>query len=123
MGRKPDRIPKQTVTVRLEEATHELGICEGVETALSWSAVTEMPTWATLGKNFSSVTLPQLPYAATIWLGLDGDDESRDGGVDAAKAFHAQGRKVIIDQAPEGSDWNDQFLANGAIKRVEYADV
>ncbi len=92
--------------VRLAPASELLGLAEGIETALSASALFGVPCWATLGtERFQRITLPA--SIDRIILFLDNDAAGRRAEV-LARA-HFQQVAVIDARYPErpGADWND----------------
>ena len=92
--------------VRLALAGRELGICEGIESALSFQQATGISTWAALSvPGVRSLVLPE--EISTVVLGPDGDDPGDGAAVEAAKRFVREGRKVRIARPPHGMDWND----------------
>ena len=92
--------------VRLALAGRELGICEGIESALSFQQATGISTWAALSvPGVRSLVLPE--EISTVVLGPDGDDPGDGAAVEAAKRFVREGRKVRIARPPRGMDWND----------------
>jgi putative DNA primase/helicase len=92
--------------VRLAPASNVLGLAEGIETALSASALFGLPCWATLGtERFQRIALPASIHR--IILFLDNDAAGRRAEV-LARA-HFQHLPVLEARYPErpGEDWND----------------
>src|SRR5262249_19675593 len=95
--------------VRLTEPTgDELGLAEGVITALSATQLFSVPCWATLGsKRLDAV---QLPVAITrVHIFADNDDSGREGAQKAiARYCHREFRHVTVHWPDdEFNDWND----------------
>jgi putative DNA primase/helicase len=80
-------------------------LAEGIETALSATALFGLPCWATLGtERFRLIELP--PEATEVVLFLDND---RGGRRAEALAREALARRVVGVRYPDrpGADWND----------------
>ena len=94
--------------VRLAPAAHELGVAEGIETALSVQTYAHMPCWAALSAHgLAEIELPEMVQAVHIW----GDHDAT--GIQAANALALrllrQGREVTIRIPDEpGTDWADR---------------
>lgn len=96
--------------VRLGGIAPRLGLAEGIETALSASALFGIPCWATLGtERFRLVALP--PEVAELLLFLDNDPGGRRA---EALARQAHGHLPIEARYPRksGADWNDVLRAS-----------
>jgi hypothetical protein len=96
-------------TVRLGGAARRMGLAEGIETALSASAMFGVPCWATLGtERFRLVALPE--EVEELVLFLDHDAGGRRAEALARAAF---GRLRIEARYParRGADWNDVLRA------------
>lgn len=92
--------------VRLGGSAPRLGLAEGIETALSATALLGVPCWATLGtERFRMVALP--PEVRELVLFLDHDSGGRRAEQLAREAFAHIAR--IETHVPEqvGQDWND----------------
>jgi len=91
-----------------------IGLCEGVETSLSFAKIHGVPTWAALSaggiKGFSP------PHGIKkIIIGADSDD--RGVSLDSARALAERLNRrcdVIIMGAPTGCDWNDVLRSNAS---------
>ncbi|WP_243451127.1 toprim domain-containing protein [Sphingosinicella sp. CPCC 101087] len=95
--------------VRLGGVASRLGLAEGIETALSASALFGLPCWATLGtERFRLVALP--PAVTELVLFLDHDAGGRRAEALARKVF---GHLVVEVRYPRrpGADWNDVLRA------------
>ena len=96
--------------VRLGGPGPKLGLAEGIETALSATALFGLPCWATLGtERFALVAIP--PTVTELMLFLDNDPGGRraealaraaNPGIPAIEALYP-------DRA--GDDWNDVLMA------------
>ncbi|TVV72763.1 DUF7146 domain-containing protein [Sphingomonas solaris] len=92
--------------VRLAPASDLLGLAEGIETALSASALFGVPCWAALGtERFQRITLPA--SIDRIILFLDNDAGGRRAEVLARE--HLRHMPMLEARYPErpGEDWND----------------
>jgi hypothetical protein len=98
--------------VRLGGLGPQLGLAEGIETALSASSLFKIPCWATLGaERFGSVSIPA--DVERLILFLDRDSGGRSAEALARKAF---GRDLQIEALyPDrrGEDWNDVLSRRG----------
>lgn len=97
-------------TVRLGGVAARLGLAEGIETALSASALFGVPCWATLGtERFGLIELPS--GVAELLLFLDHDAGGRRAETLARTAF--SGVVAIETCMPRrpGFDWNDVLMA------------
>lgn len=98
--------------VRLGGVAPRLGLAEGIETALSASALFGVPCWATLGtERFALISLPQ--EIEQLLLFLDHDAGGRRAEELAREAF--RGIRQIEAHYPRrpGDDWNDVLRAHG----------
>ena len=89
-----------------------LGLAEGIESALSATALTGVTCWATLGnERFGLVAIPD--SVCELHLFLD-DDAGGDLARDRAIAAYARDDRVIVEHRPVGghSDWNDALRAD-----------
>ncbi|OZA18149.1 MAG: hypothetical protein B7X90_12615 [Novosphingobium sp. 17-62-19] len=92
------------------KVTGQLGLAEGIESALSASKLFGVPCWATLGnERFGSVSIPD--SVTELHLFIDADH----GGKLAekrARAAHARvGRRILTRPPPiSGQDWNDVLM-------------
>ena len=91
--------------VRLSTVHDDLAVAEGVETALSFAALTGRPTWSCL--STAGLKAFERPSGIrTLTIAADGDDAGIDAATDLAARAH-QHCDVIISPAPGGMDWND----------------
>lgn len=97
--------------VRLGRPGRTLGLAEGIETALSASALFDVPCWATLGtERFGRVSLPA--GVEQLLLFLDHDDGGRRAEQLARQAFDRIVRIASHYPQRSGEDWNDVLLAS-----------
>lgn len=91
--------------VRLAPYGGELAVAEGIETALSYAAMTGMATWACLSTSgLFSFEIP--PGVDQLTIAADGDEAGLKAADGLAK--RAQRRSgVYVIPAPAGTDWND----------------
>lgn len=83
----------------------ELGVSEGLETALAYRQLTGTPTWAALSTAGLKRFQPPAGIARLV-IAADGDK----AGVEAARGLAervAQRLPAVVMPAPEGTDWND----------------
>jgi len=97
--------------VRLGGIAPRLGLAEGIETALSATALSGVPCWATLGtERFRLVALP--PGVGELVLFLDHDAGGRRAERLAREAFgHIARIEACYPERP-GDDWNDVLRAS-----------
>lgn len=100
--------------IRLGEyvAGGPLGIAEGIETAMSASALYQMPVWAAIN---SAILKKWMPPEGCTEVAVFGDNDPKFGGQAAAWALAhrlaIKGVEVTV-RIPEraGTDWNDVYL-------------
>ncbi|MBS1991699.1 MAG: toprim domain-containing protein [Cyanobacteria bacterium SZAS LIN-3] len=101
--------------IRLGPVDKVVAIAEGIETALSYSQLTGVPTWASgYAGGIPTVWLP--PSVETVHICIDNDD----AGMKAATALEArllsEGKQVIKKPLPsawtarKGADWNNVIM-------------
>ena len=89
-------------------ASGNLAVAEGVETALAFHKLTGTPTWAATSAGGLRSFVPP-PGIKRLIIAADSDD--RGEGLAAARALAERARsrvEVVIMPAPEGTDWCDQ---------------
>ena len=108
-------MPRKTIgalgwgAVRLGAAGRELGLAEGVETALSAMQLTGIPCWACIGAaRMQRVWIPD----EVEDLHLFGDADEAGRAAVQRTAYHHHHRNVI-ERFPDGGfkDWNDALIA------------
>lgn len=106
-----------TGAVRLAPAADgHLGLAEGIETALSATALFGIPCWATLGnERFGLVSIPESVRELHVFLDHDAGGQLAEK---RARRAYAQGDRRIVIHVPAsaGFDWNDELLARHAEK-------
>jgi putative DNA primase/helicase len=91
--------------VRLGGRAARLGLAEGIETALSATALFGVPCWAALGaERFHRVLLP--PEVEELLLFIDNDAAGRRAERLARETFRHLPVEVHVPARP-GDDWND----------------
>lgn len=97
--------------VRLGGIVARLGLAEGIETALSATALFGVPCWATLGtERFRRIALPS--DTRELLLFLDHDAGGRRAERLAREAFaHVPHIETHVPERP-GDDWNDVLRAS-----------
>ena len=115
-GKAPLNSPKMalgplgTGAVRLARAEKELGLAEGIETALSAMQLFDVPCWAALGSRLDRVSLPDVVQHVVLYA--DNGEPGRRAANKAVEAFTGQGRRVTLRLPPDGyGDWNDALVA------------
>ena len=104
-----------TGAVRLGGSASRLGLAEGIETALSATALFGLPCWATLGtERFRLVALP--PQVTELLLFLDHDAGGRRAEALARETFAHLSVEAHYPHR-EGADWND--VLRGARRRPQ----
>src|SRR5690606_42077994 len=96
----------------LHDALPIFGLAEGLETALSASALFGVPCWATLGtERFRLIALPAEVTGLVLFL-----DNDRGGRRAEALARDAFAHLAIEARYPRcaGADWNDVLVAQRA---------
>lgn len=85
----------------------QLGLAEGIESAMSAYALTGVPTWATLGnERFGLVAIPE--SVTELHLFVDHDDGGNLASERGVAAYSAEGRIIRVRRpSTVGSDWND----------------
>jgi putative DNA primase/helicase len=92
--------------VRLGGISARLGLAEGIETALSATALFGVPCWATLGtERFGRIALP--PEVCELVLFLDHDCGGRRAERLARETFGHIPRLKALYPERAGEDWND----------------
>lgn len=96
--------------VRFGGIAPTLGLAEGIETALSATALFGLPCWAALGtERFGLVALP--PQSKKLMLFLDHDPGGRRAEALAREAFRHIPRITAHYPPRPGDDWNDVLRA------------
>ena len=102
--------PLGSGAVRLARAAKNLGLAEGIETALSAMQLFGVPCWAALGSRLDRVSLPDAVRRVVIYA--DNGEAGLQAANKAIEAFTGQGRKVTLRLPPDGyGDWNDALKA------------
>lgn len=102
--------------VVLSPAKDVLGLAEGVETALSASALLGIPVWATLGaERFDRIEVPE--QVSRLFLLADNDRAGRRAVERALERYARPGREIEILWPPAPFiDWNDLLRAGGKVE-------
>jgi len=104
-------------SVQLAPAGAELGLAEGVETALSAIALFGLPVWAACGSRQVDVQLPRMVRRLVLFA--DHDAPGIEATETARARFEGLGMKVEISM-PEtpGDDWNDVLVRSHRERRI-----
>jgi hypothetical protein len=98
--------------VRLGGTGRRLGLAEGIETALSATALFGVPCWAALGvERFARLALPA--EVEQLLLFLDHDPGGRRAEMLAREAFAQVAHIEAHYPARPGDDWNDVLRRSG----------
>lgn len=104
-------------SIRLYAPGEELALAEGIETALSYSQLFNVPSWACLnGWGLSNLVIPA--GVTTLHICQDNDDAGRKATIELSERAKSKGLKVIVNQLPaclqsnKGADWNDVLRKN-----------
>ena len=105
--------PVETVSggaVRLFAAAEEMGVAEGIETALSAHKLYKVPTWAALtaGGMESFVPPPECKHL-TIFADNDASYTGHAAAYALAKRLTSKGVECLV-MLPDRGDWNDVLL-------------
>lgn len=124
---KPKRVMPGTIakgaSVRLTGPAGELGIAEGIETALSATALTGVPCWAALN---SAMLMQWEPPAETRHVVVFGDNDGNFAGQSAAYALArrvASASRTVEVRIPDqtDTDWNDVLARRKAEREGDAA--
>ena len=93
--------------IKLGEPSTTLGICEGVETALSIrEAGINFPVWSAISAStMHDIKIPKAVKEVIIFP--DGDKAGESAAINRAERFFREGRMVRIARPPKGKDFND----------------
>jgi hypothetical protein len=88
-----------------------LGLAEGIESALSAGALTQIPCWATLGnERFGLVSVPE--SVTELHLFVDNDAGGDLAAQRGTEAYAREGRQIVLRRpSRRGTDWNDELIA------------
>ena len=96
--------------VRLARAGVVLGLCEGIETALSAMQMFNIPICAALGARMDRIALPD--EVRELHIFADNGEPGREAANKVAAANTR--RRVVLHFPPEGvGDWNDVLMSDG----------
>lgn len=107
----PGTLP-DNVAVRLMDHEGDIGVAEGIETALAASRLTDMPVWACISANLLAKWRPPEGVRRVM---IFGDNDAKYAGQAAAYTLAhrliCKGYEVSI-RLPDrvGSDWNDVLV-------------
>ena len=98
--------------IRLDPASPQLAIGEGIETAASAGKLAGMPAWAAVsaGNMAKAIVLP--PEVRSVLIAVDREPTGEDAAREAAARLRAEGRTVrfLMPETP-GTDANDTLMA------------
>lgn len=89
-------------------ADGELGVAEGIETALSYREMHGLPTWAALSTSGLRSFMPPVGVKRLV-IAADSDDAKGEGLAAARHLAERASRRceAVVIPAPAGLDWND----------------
>lgn len=92
-------------------ASGQLGLAEGIESAMSAYALTGIPVWATLGnERFGLVSMPE--SVTELHLFVDHDAGGELAASRALAAYARDGRTIHVRKpSSRDTDWNDELTA------------
>lgn len=94
-----------------------LAISEGIETALAFSLLSGVCTWAALSSSLMpTVWLPD--SARRIYIAADNDEAGLRAAAKLASRLLVDGRDVWINTPPTGNDWNDHLLNTRGVRHA-----
>lgn len=102
--------------IRLCDPAEEMGVAEGIETAMSATKLFQVPTWSCINSEMLSEFKPPA-IIKKLWIFGD-NDRSYAGHAAAyklAKRMAAQGIECLVSFPREYGDWNDVLMNIGAI--------
>lgn len=107
----PGQLPDGACVMLSEYTGGPLGIAEGIETAMSASAIYEMPVWSAIN---SAILAKWLPPDGCEEVAIFADNDAKYGGqmaaFTAAHRIAVRGVKVTVHVPPiVGEDWNDIY--------------
>ncbi|MEX3315699.1 toprim domain-containing protein [Sulfitobacter sp. PS-8MA] len=111
----PGELPDGACVMLSEYTGGPLGIAEGIETAMSASAIYGIPVWATIS---TAIMAKWLPPAGCDEVAIFADNDAKFGGqmaaYTAAHRMAVRGVKVTVHTPPNaGEDWNDVHMQGG----------
>lgn len=123
-GKAPVEKPKMFLgdakggAIRLDAATDELILCEGLEDGLSLWLILNKPVWVAGNARFlESIIPPLLPLANKIYIAQDNDKAGRESTESLGNRLYAEGRIVKILTPPQPyKDFNQIIQDNKHIE-------
>lgn len=98
--------------IRLMPMAEEMGIAEGIETALAASALFRIPVWACVNEALLAAFEPP-PSVKTLWVFGDSDENyvGQHAAYACARRLSKRGIECAVSLPPMlGSDFNDVLL-------------
>jgi len=106
--------------IHLVEPADVLALAEGPETGMAVLEATGTPTWSAIsGPNLAAVEVPDQVKTVELWGDADAGGEGQRFALAAAARHHTAGRRVYVLLPPEGRDWLDVLVAEGADALVQ----
>jgi phage/plasmid primase-like uncharacterized protein len=112
--------------IRLFASTKELGVAEGIETALAVHLWTGIPVWSAVSaRMLEAVQLPPGIRRVVIWADLDRSGAGQYAAVRLRARLSAEGIETSVKLPPgplpagaKGLDWADLWLEARRLRRV-----
>lgn len=100
-----------------EDGNGVIGLCEGIENALSIREATGCPMWVGYSDRvMTMVKLDPLIKTVIVWADIEPSGAGLSAANDIKEKLEAEGREVIIevpDDARDKVDWNDIYCEQG----------
>lgn len=114
----PGKLP-DGCAIRLADAAPEMGVAEGIESAISAALMFDMPVWACVNGNLLSKWIPpEVAEVVTVFGDNDANFTGQSKAYQLANRLEVQYKRRVNVMLPPntGTDWNDvhadQFGAN-----------
>lgn len=123
-GKKADLDPARKVrgydlsgcAIRLSDVQPHIGIAEGIETAMSVTALYDVPCWAAYSaNNLESFAVPEGVERVTIYADADKNFVGQRSAMNLAARLYSEGVQVDVAPLLASGDYNDQLM-----KRISY---
>jgi putative DNA primase/helicase len=115
--KKLNGLAGRSSAVRLFEPGAELGIAEGVETAIAAAELFDMPTWAVISVSGMHSFEPP-PGVRKLWVFADNDESGAGERAASHLIERLEGRLEVQAKMPRkvGDDWLDVLVSRRARK-------
>ena len=98
--------------IRLCDPAEEMGVAEGIETALSIPKLFEVPTWSCISEGMLAAFEPP-SIVKKLWIFGDNDRNfvGQAAAYQLAKRMTARGIECLVSLPKDPGDWNDVLMA------------